>query len=1233
MNFTAESSPFRGLQSTNDLQEYETSTKIAQIFSGLFFTGVVAYLVFSNSTKLAIIQQASQEKRLSVCCSLTTMVAAISGFLNFFQITEVDNHFLPKQNQYSVDLCRPVEWILTCPILQLTLVLMGGPRIPDYRRILMPGFAATIMTFGILSLFLDEPETFFCYGAGVLFFIGMAYFNRLQILEFSDGEEGLLQGYSEFRKATIILLLTWAPFPLWYMLSPEGVGVIDNILIIQMGWMLTNIISKGAFILYIQKAKENYLARVKVTKVMKGFAEDGQHAHEDGDEGDGALDAAQLRPCVTETMNYLGMADKAERFLKLLTDAKITNLQQLEDLSAKDCEDKRLPHNLIVALQQRHRLYKFEVNDDIEEGILQGERHYAPEKKTNQADSPREPSQSGREAQTPPSIMIPQTPAPGMHTPAMGMEPVSVGPPGFPFDGMATPKTDRPVGFQFDSIMNDQLASPSFGYNQNSQQMMQNNQQMTPSGQMMAPSGQMMTPTSLQMPQMGRMQQAYFQQGESSMRSLPEEQMAPQSQQELIQKVTEIGEHLKALSRLEEKLETGRFSKSGEQQDGTLSNQAQLETQSMLRDVEKNTGACKGAVEYGLQSMNRSYEKFDRFEALLLEKFEFVQTSSEKRQQRMQEDIQDLTQLVRKFANQVAEVNQNHQSTLASVGHTLEEAVVKNRATVEEVIAKHQSTLTTVGEALDESLLKNQVSIDSLLASVSDKVEDVVNKNQVTLHTMEDVVASVVNKNQATLNTMEDVVARNEASWSTLSRSVEEAWHKNQATLTTLCHAVEEAWNRNQASITSLNHSVEEVGVKTQSGLTSVSQSVDKNQATLATMTNSIEEFWSKNERTLATLSHSMEEGWAKNQALSRTVEEGCAKNQATLSTLSRSVEEEWAKNHAALSTVSRSVEEGWAKNQGTFSTLSRFMDTTQTTLSTFSRSLDESWAKHQALVTTLSASVDESLAKNQASFKSLTHAVEEAISKVRMSPPQVVQQDMSPTHSALSRDQIQLDKFLSSWAEQIMAEARSNTCTLQSKIATMEEAHVKTRFELESQLSNKIDEASRASRDACISKITGDFTQELRRSEELQAQSLRRVTTDVSASVEKHVSIGTGIINQALKSWCESLQDGQVKVETKIVSQFETHASKMFHQKEELLQSYSTTMKAEIRDHKQLTNSTLEQASAAKERCKECCDLIANVSDRLFSTGGMESSSPVILQRRPSSAVNRSRRNMIMLT
>lgn len=75
-----------------------------------------------NVTKL----EQCQEQR-NVCCVHLSEVAEVANP----QVAKVANQ-IPRG-------IAPQEWIMTCPLMQLALVLMGGSRIPEYRRMLMPG--------------------------------------------------------------------------------------------------------------------------------------------------------------------------------------------------------------------------------------------------------------------------------------------------------------------------------------------------------------------------------------------------------------------------------------------------------------------------------------------------------------------------------------------------------------------------------------------------------------------------------------------------------------------------------------------------------------------------------------------------------------------------------------------------------------------------------------------------------------------------------------------------------------------------------------------------------------------------------------------------------------------------------------------------------------------------------------------------------------------------------------
>jgi len=390
----------RQLQTAADEAVYNDAVRVTKIFSGIFFAGLAGWLSMANGTKLSFIQQAALEKRLTVCCFLGVYVGAFSAFFNFFQLTEVDDVLLDRGSAFTLDFSRPLEWIMTCPLMQLALVLMGGSRIPEYRRMVMPGLSVIVLCCGTASMLLWDVFVYIAYGVGLCFAGVMFFLNRQQIIEHSDGQECLLYGDSEFRKASILLIATWVPFPTFYALSPEGFGVITDVLFVQVGWAFLNIVSKFTFIFYIQRIKDNYCNRLKVKREFAGV-QNAQGKASGGMVGpDGTITpplsgmdlvkskqqekaTGEMGALVVETMNFLGMAQNSDRFLRLLQKSQITSLTRLETVTQEECAKLQVPWDLVAAVQKRLRVWRLEMQDEAELALEQGELHYQMEEPVN----------------------------------------------------------------------------------------------------------------------------------------------------------------------------------------------------------------------------------------------------------------------------------------------------------------------------------------------------------------------------------------------------------------------------------------------------------------------------------------------------------------------------------------------------------------------------------------------------------------------------------------------------------------------------------------------------------------------------------------------------------------------------------------------------------------------------------------------------------------------------------
>lgn len=361
--------------------------EIAQIVAGTAFMGLAIWLIFINNARMKVVQKQTLEVRLGINCTILTAVALFSGFFNILQLTKVDSVALHRSSSFELDLARPVEWILTCPIMQLCLVIMGGNRIPSYRRFMMPLLSVSVLLCGTASLFTEAPLQYVWFAFGVIFVAIMFYYNAVQISENSDGEESFFRGSSEYRQLTIYLILTWFPFPCWYCLSPEGFGIVKDELIINMGWVVLNIVSKFGFIIHMQMVKLKYCAKVEATRdlyglgpteevpsdielknklgafeqaadsIPKGAWMSGQLTPRDDREGEAEMNYQTI---VRETMVSIGMAEHAERFLKLTQEQGVINTHVLEKLTPEIAIDLNLPWNLVEACQLRWRERKME---------------------------------------------------------------------------------------------------------------------------------------------------------------------------------------------------------------------------------------------------------------------------------------------------------------------------------------------------------------------------------------------------------------------------------------------------------------------------------------------------------------------------------------------------------------------------------------------------------------------------------------------------------------------------------------------------------------------------------------------------------------------------------------------------------------------------------------------------------------------------------------------------------
>eukprot|EP00933_Yihiella_yeosuensis_P032231 TRINITY_DN2581_c1_g1_i3.p1 TRINITY_DN2581_c1_g1~~TRINITY_DN2581_c1_g1_i3.p1 ORF type:complete len:907 (-),score=213.75 TRINITY_DN2581_c1_g1_i3:554-3274(-) len=365
--------------------EMNGASDAAQIVQGVGFLGLAIFLIFVNNAKIGTNAKAPLEARYTVCCTIATAVCLFSGFFNILQMTKLDDFDLPRSTKFTLDLSRPVEWVLTCPIMQLCLVILGGARIPSYRRFLMPLLTASNLLCGVAAMFSEDGMKWVWFAFGFTIWSLYTYYNAQQIVENSDGEESVFKGDSDYRKLTVIVMITWFPFPLWFFMSPEGFGAITDVTTIQLGWAVLNIVSKFGFILHLQYIKNQYCKKLDAARELYGVQPGGQipdelvqgkggaprdtAAGENDEDSDGEN---KIKVLISETMISLGLASHIDRFTKLVLDAGINSTDILERVNQDRAIDLDLPWSLVDAVQRRWRSEKMDLGQD-QGGVVEKE--------------------------------------------------------------------------------------------------------------------------------------------------------------------------------------------------------------------------------------------------------------------------------------------------------------------------------------------------------------------------------------------------------------------------------------------------------------------------------------------------------------------------------------------------------------------------------------------------------------------------------------------------------------------------------------------------------------------------------------------------------------------------------------------------------------------------------------------------------------------------------------------
>merc|ERR1719506_496668 len=122
-------------------EQMKQASRISLIFSSAFFFMLSCWLMTHlTETNFSLVQRSTMGKRLDFCLTLCLYITFFSALFNAVQLMDDDNLlvYAIDGSETILDLGRIVEWMLTCPLIQLAVPMIAGEKVPDYRRYVMP---------------------------------------------------------------------------------------------------------------------------------------------------------------------------------------------------------------------------------------------------------------------------------------------------------------------------------------------------------------------------------------------------------------------------------------------------------------------------------------------------------------------------------------------------------------------------------------------------------------------------------------------------------------------------------------------------------------------------------------------------------------------------------------------------------------------------------------------------------------------------------------------------------------------------------------------------------------------------------------------------------------------------------------------------------------------------------------------------------------------------------------
>jgi bacteriorhodopsin len=238
--------------SVPDNNEFEYAMTLVNIVMFLLLT---MYGVLYVTETPAKVQNMPLKTRVRYCIGWNIYVCAISCVMNGVSLTtRLDDGVMAWFGRY-IHIARPLEWLLTCPLMMLEVVVVAGPLVQSKRRVEIVGITVAILILGFFATVAQRTGTraslFVCGAVG---FCALATKMDQVVYEHTGTETRLFTTKTDkdgnspaLKKVLIKVLATWVVFPIWWFLSPDGFSIVEDHDVHQGVFLLLNIISKAVF--------------------------------------------------------------------------------------------------------------------------------------------------------------------------------------------------------------------------------------------------------------------------------------------------------------------------------------------------------------------------------------------------------------------------------------------------------------------------------------------------------------------------------------------------------------------------------------------------------------------------------------------------------------------------------------------------------------------------------------------------------------------------------------------------------------------------------------------------------------------------------------------------------------------------------------------------------------------------------------------------------------------------